>query len=472
MLPRRQMSNILFQAHEGAQTLALQSDGLHEVCFGGSRGGGKTMVGLAWLLDYTSNPKFRGLVIRRNADDLADWISRARDFYPYAKIVGKPAEVRFPSGATIRCGHLNSEDSYTKYQGHEYQKILIEEATQIPTEESYLKLISSCRSTVDDLTPKVMLNCNPGGKGHAWVKKRFVDVGEHKKPYKDPITRRYRMYIPATIYDNPTLMAKDPDYVHYLEGLPEPLRSAWLLGDWNIFTGQYFTEWNPKIHVIEEEDAKILGYGKYNNNHYMGIDWGYANPFSALWCQVTDDKTVFIDDELYGTEKHPAQWGELIQKKNMERRITLALGDPSMWARNPMSWNSPETSAYTDSSIADCLGDYLPSLMKANNSRVNGWNNMSQLMHFTEGTIPSFYIIKGTCPNLTRTIPDMIRDDKNPEDLDTTLEDHAVDACRYMLSHITAPARPKKKRTYLQKQKDELIWAEKDKPGNWSYNWS
>lgn len=464
------MNDVIFEAHSGAQTLALQSDGLWECCFGGSRGGGKTMVGLAWLMDYSDNPKFRGLVIRRNADDLADWISRARDFYPYAKIVGKPAEVRFPSGAVIRCGHLNSEDSYTKYQGHEYQKILIEEATQIPSEESYLKLISSCRSTVDDLIPKVMLNCNPGGKGHTWVKRRFVDASKDNKPYKDPVTGRYRMYIPATIYDNPTLMQKDPNYVHYLEGLPEPLRSAWLLGDWNIFTGQYFTEWNQQIHVIDEDDAVKLGYGKYNNKHYMGIDWGFANPFSALWCEVTDDKIVFVYDELYGTEKHPAQWGELMNIKNKERDIDLCLADPSCWARNPMAWNSPETSAYTDSSIADCLADYLPSIMKANNSRVNGWNNMAQLMHHTEDSIPSFYIIKGTCPNLIRTIPDMIRCEKNPEDIDTTLEDHAVDSCRYMLSHIVAPNKPKLKKTYLQKQIDKLMYEEK-KSNEWSYNW-
>jgi len=465
------MSNVIWKAHEGKQTMALEVDGLHELCFGGSRGGGKTMVGLAWLLDYTDNPKFRGLVIRRNAEDLTDWISRARTFYPYAKVVGKPAEVRFPSGAVIRCGHLSSDDAYTKYQGHEYQKILIEEATQIPSEESYLKLISSCRSTVDELTPKVMLNCNPGGKGHTWVKRRFVDVGEHEKPYKDPITKRLRMYIPATIYDNPTLMEKDPDYVNYLKGLPEPLRSAWLLGDWNIFTGQYFAEWDTKIHVIDSEEAEKIGFNKYNNTHYMGIDWGFANPFSALWCQVTDDKTVFVYDELYGTERHPAEWGSLIQARNRERNITLALGDPSMWARNPMAWNSPEVSAYTDSSIADCLSDYIPSFMKANNSRVNGWQNMAQLMHYTDKTMPSFYVIKGTCPNLIRTIPEMIRCDKNPEDVDTTLEDHAVDSCRYMLSHVIAPNKPKPKKSYMQQKIDELVMEEKQPNGDWEYNW-
>ena len=191
-----------------------------------------------------------------------------------------------------------------------------------------------------------------------------------------------------------------------------------------------------------------------------------------MWCQVTDDKTVFVYDELYGTERHPAEWGEMIKAKNGGRNIDLALGDPSMWARNPLAWNSAETSAYTDSSIADCLADYMPSLMKANTSRVNGWSNMARLMHHTDNSIPSFYIIKDTCPNLIRTIPDMIRCDKNPEDIDTTLEDHAVDSCRYMLSHIIAPSKPKPKKSFMQKQVDSLMWEEKQSTNNnWAYNW-
>ena len=92
-------------------------------------------------------------------------------------------------------------------------------------------------------------------------------------------------------------------------------------------------------------------------------------------------------------------------------------------------------------------------------------------MHYTDSSIPSFYIIKGTCPNLIRTIPDMIRDDKNPEDVDTTLEDHAVDSCRYMLSHIIAPNKPKPKKSYMQEQVDKLMYEEKINNNDWAYNW-
>ena len=454
------MNEVIFKPHEGAQTLSLSISDTYETLYGGARGGGKTMCGLAWLLRGTENPKYRALVIRRNAEDLADWVDRARAMYPHAKVTGKPATITFPSGAVIRCGHLKDENAYEKYQGHEYHRIVIEELTQIPNEESYLKLVSSCRSTVEGLSPRVFCTANPGGKGHQWVKNRFIDGHTAMKSFKDTESGRKRIYIPATIDDNPTLVNHDPDYVKYLESLPEPLRSAWRFGDWDVFAGQYFIEWNPNVHVIDEQKAIELGYEDSLNRRYMGIDWGFANPFCALWCQVTHKNTVFFYDELYGTERHPVQWAEMIWAKSKNQEINQIFGDPSMWARNPMSWKNPSTQSYTDKSIADAFTTYLPNLVPANNSRIIGWQNMSQMMHFNKKTLPKFFIIKGKCPNLERTLPNMVRDDKNPEDLDTTTEDHAVDACRYALTHILAPTQKRIKEPVLQQQINKLLMPE------------
>ena len=424
--------------------------------YGGARGGGKTDCGMAWLLRATDNPDARMLVIRRNADDLADWVDRAHKMYPHAKVTGKPATIKFPSGAIIICGHLKDESAYTKYQGHEYQRILIEELTQIPSEESYLKLISSCRSTIKGLEPKVFCTANPGGKGHQWVKRRFIQGHKPKVAFKEG-NSRYRMYIPATVDNNPTLMENDPDYVDFLENLPEPLRSAWRHGDWDIFAGQYFTEWNPKMHVIPEDVAKKFGYGQSFNKKYIGIDWGFSAPFACIWIEVTPDNRVFCYRELYGTEKHPSQWGQEILNMTGDEEIFMSLGDPSMWAKNPMSWNNPATPMYTDKSIATALGQFVPNLVPANNSRVIGWSNMAQLMHYKKGVLPNFFIIDGTCPNLARTLPEMIRDDKNPEDIDTTLEDHICDAVRYSLTHIQAPPQQPAKKPMLQQQIEKLL---------------
>lgn len=96
----------------------------------------------------------------------------------------------------------------------------------------------------------------------------------------------------------------------------------------------------------------------------------------------------------------------------------MSLGDPSMWARNPMSWRAEHAAMYTDATIAHAMmGDQgqplVPNLNPANNDRVNGWRNMSQLMKVEEGKEPNFIIIKGCAPNLQRTIPEMICDEKD-----------------------------------------------------------
>ena len=158
--------NVLWKPHKGPQTYALSIKDCYECLYGGARGGGKTDAGIVWMLKETANSLFRGLVIRRTADDQSDWLDRASRIYTNAKFVGKPTKIEFPSGAIIRTGHLRDDQAYTKYQGHEYQRMLIEELTQIPDEESYLKLLSSCRSTID-IKPQVFCTANPGGKGHS-----------------------------------------------------------------------------------------------------------------------------------------------------------------------------------------------------------------------------------------------------------------------------------------------------------------
>lgn len=209
-----------------------------EIGFGGSRGPGKTFAGICWLLYDVHNPKLRALVIRRNAEDLKDWVDRATQIYcVYNKAtkVGSPAEFHFPSGAVIRTGHLKDGNAYMKYQGHEYQRMLIEELTQIVREEDYLRLMASCRSTVEGLPAQVFSTFNPGGPGHEWVKQRFILPAEPGKIFQDGLSGRTRVFISANVYDNPHIMEHDPDYVHYLESLPSSLKKQWLEGSWEDF---------------------------------------------------------------------------------------------------------------------------------------------------------------------------------------------------------------------------------------------
>jgi len=223
-----------------------------EILYGGARGGGKTDAGMAWLTYWIDNTKYRALVIRRNADDLKDWIDRARQMYRpmRAVFIGQPVEIRFPSGAIIRTGHLRDENAYTKYQGHEYPKMLIEELTHIPRESDYEKLLGSCRSTVPGIKPQLFATTNPDGDGHEWVKERFdceiPDMIPREKKDKATGIIARTIFIPAKVEDNPHLVKADPRYVAYLNSIKDPvLRRQWREGSWEEpkIRGAYYADW-------------------------------------------------------------------------------------------------------------------------------------------------------------------------------------------------------------------------------------
>lgn len=267
-----------------------------EILFGGSRGGGKTDAGQAWLLYDIANPRLRALVIRKNFNDLNDWISRAKLMYKPTGAIFAQNEIRFPSGAVFVTGHLKDENAYEKYQGHEYQRMLIEELTQIPTEERYLKLISSCRSTIPELRPQVFATTNPGGPGHKWVKNRFNLGGDTRSNVlvTDQITGRTRIFIPAKVDDNPHLMDNDPDYVRFLDGLPDGLREAWRHGSWQEveIKGAYY----GAMYLQAKKEGRI---GIYPHDPSLKVytvwDLGVGKNLSVGFYQRTSDWIRMID---------------------------------------------------------------------------------------------------------------------------------------------------------------------------------
>ena len=290
-----------------------------EILFGGSRGGGKSEAGIIWLIEprYVNHSEYRALVIRRNAEDLRDWIDRAKRMYiPVGGVVvGNPPEIRFPSGAIIRTGHLKDEDAFNKYLGHEYQKILIEELTQIPREQDYLKLLGSCRSTIPELKPQVFSTTNPGGVGHLWCKVRFIDVAKEGEPFVDPITGRTRIFIPAKATDNPTLVDNNPDYLTWLDGLPDGLREAWRDGSWEIYEveGSYYSlllsqarnegritnvPWEQKLKVHTWWDLGISSPTAIGFFQNVGKEWRVIDYFEDKGNSISYYKKV-LDGKPY-----------------------------------------------------------------------------------------------------------------------------------------------------------------------------
>lgn len=278
------------------QEIALKASE-DEILYGGARGGGKTDAGQAWLLYDIDKPRYRALVIRRNATDLSDWIDRAKNMYFPAGGIYTGDCFTFPSGAKIRTGHLKDDNAYSKYQGHEYQKELLEEITHISSEDNYEKLLGSCRSTVPGIKPQVFATTNPDGPGYSWVKKRWniPDNPDEVVRLKDDRTGRTRIFIPSRVQDNPKLMQADPGYIKYLESIQDDdLREAWLNGSWAGITlkGAYYRK-----QLQEARDMKRITEVPYEPLMpvYTWWDLGVGDSTSIGFFQAVGREWRMID---------------------------------------------------------------------------------------------------------------------------------------------------------------------------------
>ena len=443
------------------QEIALNFDhkDAFEILFGGARGPGKTDTGMVWLLGeeyeegklYIEHPRYRALVLRKNYEDLNDWLDRAGNMYRRygAEVVGKPAEIRFPSGALFRCGHLRDAKSYEKYLGHEYQRELVEELTQIPEEKHFVQIMGSCRSTITELRPQVFATTNPGGPGHMWVKERYIDPGEPMKPFDEvkieegeTIKIRPRVFIPSTLDDNPILLEKDPGYVQYLDSIKETdedLYRAWRYGDWDVFAGQVFSEFRRAKHVIPPVVPK-MGF-----KHILSIDWGFSpkhdTTFSAYASAVipmkTEDGEVFnrviTYKEWCGNQKEPYQWAETIYNQ-MPWRFNSGVVDPNM--HNPRSDGSTPIKDLFEQRWRELNDEeFWLSLDRGGNNRIEGVATVHNWLSIAPDGQP-YWMITENCKHLIRTLPMLVYDDNRIEDVDTKMEDHPYDAIRYALGSV------------------------------------
>lgn len=417
-----------WRPNPGQQELALQvPDTVFEELYGGARGGGKTDAGLVWMAKAVHHPRFRGLVIRRNADDLSDWVDRASNMYRQlgVAIAYRPPILTFPSGAVIKTGHLKDDLAYTKYQGHEYQRMLIEELTQIPTEKRYEQLISSCRSTVPDLVPRVFATTNPGGLGHFWVRNRFILNRTPNKIYVSPGSGRKQIFIPASIDDNPVLMTADPDYVKTLDGLKavdEELWKAWRLGSWDVFVGQAFGDFDPLIHVKSEFEYPLAACKKV-----ISFDWGYSAPGCAIWQAFAPEnrygvKHIYTYREIYQNKKTPEEWAlDLLHYLQDEKVDYIVLPHDCFASRVGYP------------SIAQTFKDVLKGvrIIEGKTMEKAARLNRKALMHQALSIAPDglpYWTVHPRCKALISTLPTLVYDDKNIEDIDSEGEDHAYDA--------------------------------------------
>jgi len=358
---------------------------------------------------------------------------------------GNPPEFHFQSGAVIRTGHLNDADAYTKYQGHEYHRILIEELTQIALEKQYLRILSSSRSVIAALKPQIFLTTNPGGVGHAWVKERFISPSPPGKTIWDH--GRTRVFIQATMDDNPTLMNNDPQYVANIEALKEvdpDTYYAWRFGDWERFSGQVFKEWKVRTHSIPPVVPSK------NVQHVLWMDWGYAESsafacyLSALIPFTTGDGQKYTQivtyKEWYGNQIRPKEWAKRIytECKKIGIRPAYGVSDPATHA-SAQSGDQSISSLFEDE-WKSLDGQYWCRFKAGKNSGRNSRIGRVGMMHEWMSINPSsgmpYWVVTQNCVHFIETVPNLIHDEALVEAYDTHQEDHAADACSYGLEKV------------------------------------
>lgn len=308
------MTKVLRSPHQWPQTEVLTRNE-REILYWWARWWGKTDAWIAWFLSRHDNPHLRALVLRHTYDDLKDWLDRAIQLYSAvgAKMVGNPAEIVFPSGAIIRTWYLKDAKSYRKIKGHEYQKMLIEEVTQVPSEELFEMLLGSLRSTVEGINPQIFLTTNPDWPGRLRVKRRYVDVVEPGKRYIDEHWNS-RIYIPAKVTDNPTLIDNDPSYVNYLKSIKDDqLRKAWLEWDRDAYDVKWWVYTEQLRQAKQEERITRVPFEPHLEVN-TARDIGVSDYTTIIFWQQYGQEIRIIDAE-FGFGKWLPEYKRILDEK-------------------------------------------------------------------------------------------------------------------------------------------------------------
>lgn len=422
--------------------------------YGGARGGGKSWaLRTKFILLALSYPGLKLLLLRKTLPEL-----RENHLIPMLSLLSGTAKYKkderafvFPNGSRIRLGYCDTENDIYQYQGQEYDVIGVEECTHFTFTQ--IQFLMTCnRTTRTDFKPRMYFTGNPGGVGHNWFKRLFVkgqfETNEDPEDYA---------FIPATVDDNEVLMRTNPEYVKVLDSLPEKLRQAHRFGNWDIFDGQFFEEFRDcPDHYEDGKNTHVIEPFEIPRDWpiYRSFDFGYARPFSCAWWAVDYDGRLYRILELYGCTKTPnegVKWppekifSEIARIENEHRWLK---GKKIMGVADPSIWDASRGEAIVETA-AKC-GIYFS---KGENKRLPGWMQVHYRLSFNDDGVPMLYVFRN-CRGFIRTVPLLCFSSTDPEDLDTTGEDHIADETRYLC--MARPIAPVQRETQLPLPDDPL----------------
>lgn len=432
-MPREQIEGLLMRGYlplpwslgfHAAAREADRGNGPVMIGCGGARGPGKSHAIMAQvgLDDCQRAPGLKVLFLRRvlksAAESFDDLIRKVFHSVPRTQLVGR---VEFPAwnDSRILIGGYNDERDIDKFLGIEYDAIVIEESTQISGERREM-IRGSLRTSRSDWRPRLYESTNPGGVGHTAFKKLYIDPWRRQ-------TQGDTRFFPATYRDNPFLK---PEYIKYLEGLTGTLGKMWRDGDWDVFQGQAFPSFSWDRHVCKPFDIPA------HWTRYRGVDWGYRNPFACVWlAKEPDTGRLYIYRELYQTGLTDRQQARAIHDNSLSaERFAATFADPSMWATKNV-----------EDRIYSTYDEYAAEkifLTKADNGRLLGKRKVDTLLADLPDGRPGLMIFE-SCANWLETVTSLpYATAGNPEDVDTSADDHLYDATRYALTQINPRPRP------------------------------
>ena len=433
------------------------------VAYGGARGGGKSWVvrfkAVAMCLKHK---RLKVMIVRRTYQELQEnhiipLCEMLRCDAPnkrdrIAKYNDAKKHITFRNGSRILFRYCAREKDASQFQGTEVDILFVDEATH--QDEATIEKINACVRGTNGLPKRTYYTCNPGGPGHNWIKRLFID--RDFKPNERP---EDYVFIQAFVHDNKALMEADRYYLSRLENLNPKLRAAWLYGDWDSFAGAFFEEVrvrpDPKLckeagispeealrqhrytHVIEPFDVNAPD--KAGWPLFRSYDFGYNKPWSMSYWTQSPDGVVYRVDEYYGwngTADEGNKWPAAQQfaacrdyerQKFGNRQFAMSVADPAIWNKS-----------YGES-VAETAAKYGIYFTEGDNSRILGWQQCHYRFQFDEWGRSRMYVFS-TCKNWIRTVPLMMYSETKPEDMDTSLEDHICDEMRYFL--MSRPVKP------------------------------
>ncbi len=440
--------------HNEKQKIALGYIGKGKIIFyGGARGGGKSYLSLiSAILAALQFPGIRVAIIRKHASEIRElFVDRMLSDFPSEEFgyritfPDRIATATFLNGSKIVMRSAQTEQDLYKILGLEYQFMIIDEAN-LYNERAILRTIGSLRNPkIKGWKPTLLMTGNPGGVSDVYFKTRFVQPDYSFWTEKELERKEDFVFVQSTAYDNPFLLQNDPRYIENLKMLPDDLRKAWLEGDWNIFSGRFFSSWDERYHVVD--DFNIPQHWR----RCVGIDLGgsEAHPTVFLWLAQDPETSIIYVYREFVSNSDLTEIVRMVKMLSENEDISMWVGDPSMFGKI--------TSLSYDKSLPYLFSREMRiGIQPAINDRIAGWRILKAWLRVENGQTKLKFF--RSCASCLRYLPQLIYSSSgNPEDCNTKMRDDEADALRYaVVTCFGLPPEDKKDET--QKGVDKSLF--------------